>query len=149
MKHLSFLMAALLGAALSTSALAQTVAVSHAWARATVQGQMATGAFMTLTSSSDVRLVAVSTPVAGAAEVHAMKMDGNVMTMQPVEGGLELPAGKPVELKSGGYHLMLMDLKLALQKDTSIPLTLVLRDRKGVETRQQVRVPVAVAPPAH
>lgn len=131
-------------------ASAQTVEVQDAWARATVQGQKATGAFMKITAKADAKLVSVSTPVAGVAEVHEMKMDNGVMTMRAVEGGLALPAGKAVELKPGGYHVMLMDLKLPLQKDTTIPVTLVFKDAAGKETRTELKVPVsATAPMAH
>ena len=132
----------------SLAAMAQTVEVSNAWARATVQGQKATGAFMTLKSKDGARLVSASSPVAGVTEVHEMKMDNNVMTMRAVEGGLELPAGKAVELKSGGYHVMLMDLKLPLKKDTSVPLTLVFKDAKGKESKTELKVPVSNMPPA-
>ena len=127
---------------------AQTVEVKNAWARATVQGQRATGAFMQITAPAASTLVSVSTPVAGVAEVHEMKMDGDVMRMRPLPKGLELPAGKAVQLKPGGYHLMLMDLKLPLQKDTTIPITLTLRDSKGVQSTQDLRVPVLSAAPA-
>ena len=127
---------------------AQTVEVKNAWARATVQGQKATGAFMQITAPAASTLVSVSTPVAGVAEIHEMKMDGDVMRMRPLPKGLELPAGKAVQLKPGGYHLMLMDLKLPLQKDTTIPITLTLRDSKGVQCTQDLRVPVLSAAPA-
>ena len=127
---------------------AQTVEVKNAWARATVQGQKATGAFMQITAPAASTLVSVSTPVAGVAEIHEMKMDGDVMRMRPLPKGLELPAGKAVQLKPGGYHLMLMDLKLPLQKDTTIPITLTLRDSKGVQSTQDLRVPVLSAAPA-
>jgi copper(I)-binding protein len=133
-----------------TSALAQTVDVQDAWARASVPGQKATGAFMKITASADTRLVSISTPVAAVAEVHEMKVDGGVMTMRAVTGGLALPAGKPVELKPGSYHLMLMDLKQPLQKDTAIPITLVFKDAAGKETRTELKVPVSMsAPVAH
>ncbi len=127
---------------------AQTVEVKNAWARATVQGQKATGAFMQITAPAATTLLGVSTPVAGVAEIHEMKMDGDVMRMRPLPKGLELPAGKAVQLKPGGYHLMLMDLKLPLQKDTTIPITLTLRDSKGVQSTQDLRVPVLSAAPA-
>lgn len=131
--------------ALSCGALsAQTVDVKDAWARPTVQGQKATGAFMKLTAKDGAKLVAVSSPVAGVSEVHEMKMDGDVMKMRAVAGGLDLPAGKAVELKPGGYHVMLMDLKVALVKDTTIPLTLVFKDAKGVETKTELTVPVSM-----
>jgi copper(I)-binding protein len=128
-----------------TSAWAQ-VKVEQAWARATVQGQKATGAFMTITAPQATRLVAVSTPVAGVAEIHEMKMDGGVMKMRAMPA-LELPANQTVELKPGGYHLMLMDLKAPLAKDSSVALTLTFRDAKGVETRQLVSVPVSTSMP--
>jgi len=126
---------------------AQTVEVKNAWVRATVQGQKATGAFMQITAPAASTLISISTPVAGVAEVHEMKMDGDVMRMRPLAKGLELPAGKAVQLQPGGYHLMLMDLKLPLQKDTTIPVTLTLQDSKGVQSTQELRVPVLTAAP--
>jgi copper(I)-binding protein len=127
---------------------AQTVDVKDAWVRTSVQGQKATGAFMKLTAKDGVKLVAASSPVAGVTEVHEMKMEGDIMKMKAVAGGLDLPAGKTVELKPGGYHVMLMDLKAALPKDSTIPLTLVFKDAKGVESRLELKVPVATAPMA-
>ena len=148
MTFLSKLSLALLASGLSCTVMAQTVEVSNAWARATVQGQKATGAFMTLKAKDGSRLVSATSPVAGVVEVHEMKMDGNVMTMRAVAGGLELPAGKAVELKPGGYHVMLMDLKLPLKKDTTIPVTLVFKDAKGVESKTELKLPVSQTPPA-
>ena len=132
----------------TTTAWAQSVDVKAAWARATVQGQMASGAFMTLTAKDGARLVGVSSPVAGVAEVHEMKMDGDVMKMRPVEGGLELPAGKAVELKPGGHHVMLMDLKTPLVKNTTIAVTLLFKDSKGNQSRLELKLPVSQTPPA-
>ena len=135
---------------LAGSAFAQTVKVEGAWARATVQGQKATGAFMVLTAPEGARLVGASTPAANVAEVHEMTMEGDVMKMRALAGGLELPAGKPVELKPGSYHIMLIDLKAPLAAGSAVPLTLVLRDAKGAEVRQELQVPVraVTAPPA-
>ena len=139
---------ALLALLVASSAAAQALKVQNAWVRATVQGQKATGAFMQITAPATTTLVGVSTPVAGLAEVHEMKMDGDVMRMRPLSQGLELPAGTAVQLKPGGYHLMLMDLKVPLKKDSTIPLTLSLRDSKGVPSTQELRVPVLVSAPA-
>jgi copper(I)-binding protein len=127
------------------SACAQ-VKIENGWARATVQGQKATGAFMKITAPQATRLVAVSTPVAGVAEVHEMKMDNGVMSMRALPA-LDLPANQAVELKPGSYHLMLMDLKAPLMKDSSVALTLTFKDAKGVETKQQVSVPVNTSMP--
>jgi copper(I)-binding protein len=141
-----------IGAAFITSlpftALADAVDVKNAWIRTSVQGQKATGAFMTITSQDGTRLVGVSTPVAGTSEIHEMKMDGDVMKMRALNGGLELPAGKAVALKPGGYHVMLMDLRAALPKDSTVPLTLVFKDAKGVESKLEIKVPVATLAPA-
>lgn len=132
----------------SLSALAQMAAVKvdDAWARATVKGQKSSGAFLSLTATTPLQLVGVSTPVAGVAEVHEMKMEGDIMKMRAVPV-LDLPAGKKVELKSGGYHIMLMDLKAPLVKDSTLPVTLLFKDAKGVESRVEVKVPVSTSAP--
>lgn len=122
------------------------VKVEAGWARATVQGQKATGAFMKLTADKALKLVSVSSPAAGVTEIHEMKMDGGVMKMRAVPA-LELPARQAVELKPGGYHVMLMDLKTPLMKDASVSLTLTFRDAAGAETRQQVSLPVTTGMP--
>jgi periplasmic copper chaperone A len=147
MKHIAKITALLVTATLSISLWAQTTEVQDAWARATVSGQKASGAFMTLTAKTRTALVGVSSPVAGVAEVHEMKMEGDIMQMRALETGLELPAGKPVELKPGSYHVMLMDLKQPLQKNTTIPLMLTFQDAKGTKTKQEVKVPVSITAP--
>jgi hypothetical protein len=139
---------ALIAALATGTVFAQTVEVKDAWARTSVPGQKATGAFMKLTAKDGAKLVAIATPAAGVAEVHEMKMDGDVMKMRAVPGGLDLPAGKTVELKPGGYHVMLMDLKAALPKDSSVPMTLIFKDAKGVESKLELTVPVATVAPA-
>jgi copper(I)-binding protein len=140
---------ALITALVAGTVCAQTVEVKDAWVRTAVPGQKATGAFMTLTAKDGAKLVGASSPAAGLAEVHEMKMDGDIMKMRAVQGGLDLPAGKAIELKPGGYHVMLMDLKAALPKDGTVPLTLVFKDAKGMESKVELKVPVAaMAPPA-
>lgn len=125
---------------------AQTVEVKDAWVRASVPGQKATGAFMKITAREGAKLVASSSPVAGVTEVHEMKMEGDVMKMRAVPA-LDLPAGKTVELKSGGYHLMLMDLKTTLAKNSTVALTLVFEDARGVQSKVELKVPVAAVAP--
>jgi periplasmic copper chaperone A len=122
------------------------VAVKDAWARTTVPGQKATGAFMSITAKTDLQLVGASSPVAGVTEVHEMKMNGDVMQMRAVPS-LALPAGKAVALRPGGYHIMMLDLKAALPKDTTVPLTLLFKDAKGVQSQLQVTLPVRVTAP--
>lgn len=123
------------------------VVVKDAWVRGSVPGQQATGAFMTLTAKNGLKLVSVSSPAAGIAEVHEMKMEGDIMRMRAVTGGLDLPAGKAVEFKPGGYHIMLMDLKAALPKDSHTALTLVFKDAKGQTSKVDLKVSVASKSP--
>lgn len=124
------------------------VDVKDAWVRQTVPGQSGTGAFMKLNAPSGARLVGAATPAAGVAEVHEMKMEGDVMKMRAVQGGLELPPRQTVELKPSGYHVMLMDLKQPITKGSTVPLTLNFIDTKGVKTALEIKVPVGAPDPA-
>jgi copper(I)-binding protein len=136
-KRLFFVLAAI---ALAQSAAAQ-VTIADPWVRGTVAGQMATGAFMRLQSATDTTLVGVSSPAAKIVEVHEMKIDGGKMKMSAVDR-LPLPAGKAVELKPGGYHVMLMDLVQPLKEGDTVPLKLTLEDKVGKKTTVEVRAPV-------
>ncbi len=115
--------------------------------RTAVQGQQGTGGFMKLTADQDLELVSISSPVAGMGELHEMKMEGDIMKMRALPAGLALPAGKTVELKPGGMHIMLMDLKQALPKDTTVPMTLMFKDKAGKEVKMEVKVPVTPRAP--
>lgn len=143
-----FLAAACAALFLGSAAFAGPAApkVEGAWIRSTVQGQAGTGAFMKLTPSQATQLVGASTPAAGIAEVHEMKMEGDVMKMRALPH-LDLPAGRTTELKPGGYHIMLMDLKKPLAAGTSVPLTLNFRDAKGAQSSLELKVPVAARAP--
>lgn len=110
---------------LASAALAQTgqLEVRDAWARAT-PGKAETGAaYVTIVSPTADRLVSVSSAVAKKAELHTMSMAGMVMQMRPV-AGVDIPAGKPVSLKPGGEHIMLLGLKEPLREGQSFPLIL-------------------------
>jgi copper(I)-binding protein len=126
--------------ALAAAAHAQTT-IKDAWVRGTVAQQKASGAFMHITSAQGGKLLSVSSPVAGVAEIHEMAMQGDTMRMRAVPS-LELPAGKAVELKPGGYHLMLMDLKQQLKAGDSVPLTLVVEGKDGKRETLEVKAPV-------
>jgi copper(I)-binding protein len=143
------LFALIASVSLATGAFAQVTA-SQPWIRATVPQQKSTGAFMQLQSASDARLVAVSSPAAGVAEIHRMEMQGHIMKMHPVDG-IDLPAGKTVNLASGGYHIMLMDLKRQLKDGDTVPVTLVVqgKDKKRANVTLTVPVkPIAFSPQA-
>ena len=117
-----FLLTALLLSA--TPALAQSVTVSDAWARATPGGAQAGAAYLKVTAmGADDRLVSATTPAAVSAELHESLNDHGVMKMRPL-AGLDLPAGHAVTLAPGATHLMLVGLKHPLRAGDSFPLTL-------------------------
>ena len=142
-------LAFLITVSLASSALAQ-VTVGDPWIRATVPQAKASGAFMSLTSAQDARLVEVRSNAAGLAQIHQMEMDGQMMKMHAI-AGLDLPAGKTVSLASGGYHLMLMDLKRQLKEGDTVALTLVFQKKDGKRETLALAVPVKaltyVSPP--
>lgn len=136
------LAAAALALAAGAPAFAQ-VSVSEPWVRGVVPQQKATGMFATVTSAGAGRLVAARSPVAGVVEIHEMTMDGTTMRMRALPNGIELPAGKAVELKPGGLHVMLMDLNQPLKAGDTVDVTFV------VETggqRQEIAVKAPVRP---
>jgi copper(I)-binding protein len=136
---------------LALPAFAQ-VSIGEPWVRATVPAQKATGAFMQLTADQDARLIEGKSPVAGVVQIHEMSMDGGVMKMRELAQGLALPAGKMVELKPGGYHVMLMDLKQQMKEGDSVPMTLVFesadKKRTTVEIKAAIRALNSRAAPA-
>ena len=131
---------ALLLALLAAPAAAQ-VTVTDAWVRGTVPGQKGTGAFMRITSAADLTLVGVASPAAKVVEIHEMAQDGNMMRMRAVDK-IALPAGKTIDLKPGGYHVMLMDLAQPLREGDKMPVTLTFADKDGRKTTQEIKAPV-------
>ena len=128
----------LLGLALQASAQTQ---VDDAWVRATVAGQQATGAFMTLTASTDSKLLGVQSPAAKIVQVHQSTMKNDVMSMQAVES-VVLPAGKAVSFDPYGYHVMLIDLVAQVKEGDTVPLTLIVENAKGEKESIEVKAPV-------
>jgi len=129
------------GLALAAQMACAQTTVKDPWVRGTVAQQKASGAFMQLTSAQGGKLISASSPVAGVVEIHEMAMDGNVMKMRAIPG-LDLPAGKSVELKPSGYHVMLMDLKQQLKEGDTVPLTLVVEGKDGKRETLEVKASV-------
>jgi periplasmic copper chaperone A len=118
------------------------VTVSKPWVRATVPGQKVAAAYMEIRSSENAALVGAASPAAKTAEVHEMSMDNGVMKMRETPR-LELPAGKTVALKPGGYHVMLTDIVKPLKAGDTVPITLTVetpdKQRKTVKVKAEVR----------
>lgn len=105
------------------------VQVTGAWARATVPGQAVSGAYMQIKSGTPLKLVKAESAAAAMVEIHNMSMKDGVMSMSAVEG-IDVPAGKTVELKPGGYHIMLMQLKSPIKEGGIVPIILTFEDAK-------------------
>jgi periplasmic copper chaperone A len=118
------------------------VTISKPWVRATVPGQKVAAAYMEIRSSENATLVGAASPAAKTAEVHEMSMDNGVMKMREIPR-LELPAGKTVALKPGGYHVMLTDIVKPLKAGDSVPITLTVetadKRRSTIEIKAEVR----------
>ena len=117
---------------------APIVQAAQPWARATAPQQQVGAAYVTLTSPAGDRLVSASTPLAASVEIHEMRMDGAVMQMREVAGGLPLPPGQPVTLSPGGYHMMLVNLVRPLRTGESIPLQLRFQNAPPLDLMLQV-----------
>lgn len=115
--------------------------ISAAWARAMLAGQKAGGAYMTLANKGAAadRLLGGASPAAGKVEVHTMEVVNDVMTMRPVEGGLEVPAGGSVELKPGSFHIMFMEVATPFAEGSAVPVTLHFEKAGNVELSLPVR----------
>ena len=114
------------GAAAAETYTVGAIEIANPWARATHKSAPVGGAYMTITNKGAEadRLMGASTPLASKAEVHQMTMDKGVMTMRPVQGGLEIKPGETVVLKPDSFHLMLMGLKQPLAQGQRIKATL-------------------------
>ncbi|MDE2309967.1 MAG: copper chaperone PCu(A)C [Betaproteobacteria bacterium] len=110
----------------AAQAWAGDVAVSGAWARATAPGQEDAAMQFSITSKQEAQLVAISSPAAGAVELHRMTHDSGVMKMRAIES-LPLPAGKAVDLAASGIHVMLLNLKQPAKAGESIPFTVTVQ----------------------
>lgn len=145
---LNTLFCAALTLASATAAHAQ-VTVKEPWVRGTVASQKATGAFMQLSTTEAVRLVEAKSGAAKIVEIHEMRMEGDRMMMKAVPG-LDIVPGQTLELKPGGYHVMLIDVVKPLNAGDKVPLTLVLegKDKKRMQVEVSAEVRALNAMPA-
>jgi len=116
------------------------VTVKDAWVRGTVPAQTTTGAFMTITSTTEAKLVGAASPVAKMVEIHESMMHGSTAHMQEV-AAVALPAGKAVSLKPGGHHVMLMGVDKPLKPGDTVPITLTIEE-KGKRSKVEVKATV-------
>ena len=131
MTRTSMIVAAIFAAVLAMPAQAEDVTagglkISAPWARATPKGASVGGGYMKITNTGTApdRLVGGSTDISSRFEIHEMSMDNGVMKMRPVANGIEIKPGQTVEFKPGGYHVMFVGLKGALDQGQHVKATL-------------------------
>jgi periplasmic copper chaperone A len=131
-----------LGPASAENYTLKNLRINHPYARPTPPGARIGGAYFTIdkVGGGSDRLVRVETPIARAAEIHTMTMDGNVMRMRQI-AALDIPAHSTAALKPGGYHLMLVDLKRPLAAGEVIPLSLTFEKAGTIEIAALVEAP--------
>lgn len=128
-----------------------TLEISHPWTRATPPSAKAGGGFVIITNKGTTpdRLVSAQSNASQKVEIHEMKMDGNVMRMRELAGGLEIPPGGTVTLKPGGFHIMFMELKAPFAKDTKVPVTLVFEKAGKIDVDFSVEAMGSAEPMKH
>jgi len=124
----------------SSSVWAGSVEVKDAYVRHMPPTQTVTGAFMTLvnTTDSDRAAVSASSDVAETVELHTHIKDGGVMRMRQVEK-IDIPAGGSTELKPGGFHVMLIDLKKPLELGQMVDISLTFDDGSSTAFQAEVK----------
>jgi len=122
--------------------------IAQPWARATPKGAKSGAAYMTITNKGTApdRVNCVSSDASGQCQIHSMTMEGGVMKMRPVEGGLEIKPGETVTLQPSGFHVMLVDLKHPLEKGQTVKVTLKFDHAGTVDVEYPVAAIGAPAP---
>ncbi|MEQ8319410.1 MAG: copper chaperone PCu(A)C [Rhodospirillales bacterium] len=126
------------------------IVAEQAWARASAGPAKAGAAYLTLANHGDEadRLVSVKSDLAKRTEIHNHVMDGGVMKMVHVEGGVEVTPGSPTVFQPGGLHVMFMGLNKPFIEGETLPLTLVFEKAGEVEVEFVVQG-VGAKEPAH
>jgi periplasmic copper chaperone A len=119
------------------------------WTRATPGGAKIAGGYLKITNNGAMvdRFVGAKSDATDHVEIHEMSMNDGVMKMRPLPNGLEIKPGETVELKSGGYHLMFMDLKRPLKQGDTLKATLQFEKAGSLEVTFNVNALGASAPP--
>ncbi len=120
-----WVMSAVAVATLGTVVLAQApVTASGAWVREPVAGRPMTAAYVVIENpgAEEIQIVSASSDASAKVELHEMIREGDMMKMSPVKS-IIVPAHGKVELKPGGLHIMMFDLKTALKEGDTVSLT--------------------------
>ncbi len=142
------LIAAGAGALSAHNFRAGKLVINHPWTRETAVGQADGGGFLSVTNAGKTgdMLLSVSSPAAREVQLHRMSMEGGVMRMRQLDGGIAIPAGQTVALKPGSYHLMFIGLKQQMKKGSFVPATLRFRNAGKVDVRFAVQPVTSTGP---
>ncbi|WP_458524413.1 copper chaperone PCu(A)C [Onishia taeanensis] len=124
-------LAALPGTALAHEGALDDLRIAHPFALPTPPGAPNGAAYLDITVNGErpARLIGVESPASDRVEIHTLRLDGETMTMRPVEA-LEIAPGETLTMRpGGGPHLMLLELKAPLVAGESVPLTLEFAER--------------------
>jgi copper(I)-binding protein len=124
------------------------LAISDAYARATLPNAPVGGGYLTVTNKGAEadRLVSAASPASREVQLHESQVVDGVMRMREVAGGIAIPAGESVVLAPGGNHLMFMGLNGPLVEGESVPVTLVFSRAGSVEVSLAIASFGAAAP---
>ncbi|ESY02662.1 copper chaperone PCu(A)C [Mesorhizobium sp. LNJC405B00] len=124
------------------------IEIKHPWSRATPAGAKVAGGYFTIVNkgSAPDRLLSIASDISGKAELHEMGVKDGVMTMRPVSGGLDIPAGGKITLGPGAYHVMFMDLKQPPKEGQMFAATLTF-EKAGAVTVEFAVQAIGSAPP--
>jgi periplasmic copper chaperone A len=127
-----------------------SIHISQPWSRATPKGAASGAGYMTLTNKGAApdRVSCVSDDASAQCQIHTMTMEGAVMKMRPVEGGLEIKPGESVTLKPGGNHMMFLSLKHPLEQGGTVKATLKFDHAGTIDVEYPVLAIGAPAPDA-
>jgi copper(I)-binding protein len=117
------------------------IEIEHPWSRATPEGAAVAAGYLGLSNegSTPDRLISATAEIAGKTEIHEMAVDAaGVMTMRPVQGGIEIPAGGEVSLKPGSFHIMFMELKRQIKEGESFNGTLTFEKAGTLSVKYSV-----------
>jgi periplasmic copper chaperone A len=122
--------------------------ITQPWSRATPKGATSGAGYMTITNKGTTpdRVSCVSSDASGQCQIHSMTMEGGVMKMRPVEGGLEIKPGETITLKPGGFHVMFVDLKHPLERGNKVKVTLKFDNAGTVDVEYPI-VAIGASPP--
>ena len=130
-----FVMLAWVGVAQAKDVQVGNLVIESPWSRATPGGAKVGAGYLAIVNIGTVsdRLTAATSAIAERVEMHSTSMEGGVMRMRKITGGLELKPQEVTEFKPGGLHLMFIGLKQPIKKGDAFPVRLTFSSAGTVD----------------